>query len=251
MASSNNVANEKIVQSITEQTIGLLSTIKTDISQAKALNEEDRKNCEEICQRAEVEYNRLKKEFLEETLILINRALNTSNKNNLGQLDHVTRQCGQIANPLIDIMLMLSRNDEQNEKKYWYFFGSAMISILLLGTAIGYFIAYYHPDSFGKMIGKGTLLLGAGALAVTAIVASCTNICSQENGICSNENTQLVSARPLLNYFNGRTQNSSTSELATRMEQSIATFNITQDIWQNREALESIKKSVEVQLKNL
>jgi hypothetical protein len=166
MVLDNQSANEQAVQLITQQTTDLLATIKNDISKAKSLTEEDRKNCETICQQANTEYNRLKIQFLQETLTLIDQALNTSDQQILGQihrawslqLDRVTRQCERIAGPLIEVMQILSKSDEQIGKKYWCFFGGAMVSFLLIGTAFGFFIAYYYPDSLENLVGKGIFL---------------------------------------------------------------------------------------------
>jgi len=80
MASVYQSANEKMVQQITEQTIDLIASIKNNISQAISLTEDDRKNCEAICQQARTEFNRLNMQFLQETLILIDQALNTSDQ---------------------------------------------------------------------------------------------------------------------------------------------------------------------------
>jgi hypothetical protein len=259
MASSNGIANEQMVHLITQQTIDLLATMKTDISQAKSLTETDRKSCEAICQRAETEYNRLKMDFLQETLTLIDQALNTSDQQILQQihcawslqLDHVTHQCERIACPLVEMLQMLSQSDEKIGKKYWFFLGGAVVSILLIGTAFGFFIACYYPLSLVQLVGKGIFVMGAGALATTAIAANCKTICMPQDDVCTNEATRLILDKRFVNYWNSETQDSSTSEWATRMKRTIVTLNITEDMWQNREVLESIKTFAEGQFKSL
>jgi hypothetical protein len=135
MASSSSTANDQMTKNaniqmvnlITQQTIDLLAALKNDVSQAKAFSEEDRKNCVAICQRAEQDYNRVKKEFLEETLILIDQALETSDENVLQQvhrgwslqLELVTRRCERIAAPIVEMLRTLSKNDSIIRKKYW------------------------------------------------------------------------------------------------------------------------------------
>jgi F0F1-type ATP synthase assembly protein I len=233
MASDNLSSNEQMVELITQQTIDFLATMKNDISQCKSLSEDDRKNCEAICQRASIEYNQLKMEFLRETLILIDKALNTSDEKDLGeihlawslQLDYATHQCEHIAIPLIEVARILSKNDEQMEKKYWYCLGSSMVSLLLVGTAYGFFIAHYFPSSLVSLLGKGIFFMGAGTLAASGIAANYKKI-------------------PALK------DDASTSELATKMKQSIATLNITEDMWHNSEILESIKEVAEARLRN-
>ncbi len=52
------------------------------------------------------------------------------------------------------------------------------------------------------------------------------------------------------NYSNDQTDDTSASELAMKMKQSITTLNITEDMWHNRENLKSIKEVAEAQLRN-
>jgi len=201
----------------------------------------------------------LKIQFLQETLTLIDQALNTSDQQILGQihrawslqLDRVTRQCERIAGPLIEVMQILSKSDEQIGKEYWCFLGGAMVSFLLIETAFGFFIAYYYPYSLINLISKGIFLLGVGTLAATVVATNYKTICARESDAYTNKAPRLVLTKPFQNSCNDRTEDSTASELITEMKRSIATLNITEDMWRNHETLKSIKKSIEAQFGNL
>ncbi len=93
-----------------------------------------------------------------------------------------------------------------------------------------------------NVVGKGIFFVSVGALAAAAITANYKTICAQVSHVCTDERTRSVLAEPFPNYYNDRTEDSSASKLGTRMKKSIASLNITEDMWQNRGAFESIKK---------
>ena len=55
-----SATNEELVQLVTNQARDLLTQIRKDIEETSNLTEDDRKNCEAICQRVETEHTRLK-----------------------------------------------------------------------------------------------------------------------------------------------------------------------------------------------
>ncbi|CAF1340660.1 unnamed protein product [Rotaria sordida] len=138
-------ANEELVQLVTNQARDLLAQIRKDIDETSNLTEDDRKNCEAICQRVENEHARLKIEFLRESLNLIDQALQTSDEQQLKQihqawswtLDNVTRQCENFAGPLVEVLRILSRNNPEMETKYATFITDSFALKLITGTYTG------------------------------------------------------------------------------------------------------------------
>jgi hypothetical protein len=254
MASSNGIANEQMVHLITQQTIDLLATMKTDISQAKSLTETDRKSCEAICQRAETEYNRLKMDFLQETLTLIDQALNTSDQQILQQihcawslqLDHVTHQCERIACPLVEMLRILVRNDKSIRKKYWVYIGGATMSTLLAGIAIGFLIAHCHPGCPLQLAAEAIVLVSLGALAAIALGIGCIIGVIDINTIWTINQRCSDSVKLIINKNFGQL-----AELTLLIKDSIATLKITEDMWQKHVVLASIRRSVDTELKHL
>jgi hypothetical protein len=127
---------------------------------------------------------------------------------------------------LIEVERILSKNDEQMGKKYWYCLGSAMVSCLLTGTAYGFFIAYYFPSSLMSLLGEGVFIMGAGAFTAANYKKIPTLNCNR----CTNESPRFMAPKSTQNHSNDQTDDTSASELAMKMKQSITTLNITEDM---------------------
>jgi hypothetical protein len=264
MASDNQSGNEQMVQLITQQTRDFLAAMKNDISQCKSLNEEDRKNCEAICQRASTDYNQLKMEFLRETLLLMDKALNTSDQRELReihlawslQLDYVARQCENITFPLIQMLEILSRNDKSFKRKYWGYLGGTTMATLLTGTAVGVLIAHCHPGCVLQLAAEAVLFVSLGALAAIAIGIGCLtgvidmNTVWQTNQRCS-DSIRLIINKKFGQFINSSGEVPSESQLTAVLKENLNQLKIAEDIWDKPIVLESFRRSVETGLNKL
>ena len=260
-----SATNEELVQLVTNQARDLLTQIRKDVEETSNLTEDDRKNCEAICQRVETEHTRLKTEFLRESLKLIDQALQTSDKERLRQihetwswvLNNITHQCENLAGPLIEVLRVLSRNNPEMEIKYAAFMTGTVVSSVLAGVTIGIIIVHYRSSSLlpseyenipGAAIGLLLAVVGATGYIIGKLMA--TNARSvYQKGI---DFARYI----LLKYFPNNNNINSTNytsepEIAKMIKNSIDTLNINEDLWQNHEALDIIKQSIQRQLQCL
>ncbi|CAF1566131.1 unnamed protein product, partial [Didymodactylos carnosus] len=211
--------------------------------------------------RVETEHTRLKIEFLNESLILIDQALETSDQQKLIQiheawslaLENVTRQCENLAGPLTEVFQVLSRNDQEMETKYTGVITGTVASSILVGIAVGLIITHCHPGSF-LQYGCEKILPIAPLLAI--VLATGCAIGKITSTDVRTVQRKLDSARSILakhfsNYIDSPTNGSSKSEVAIFIRKSIDMLNINEDIWQSREALEMMKDSIRSELKHL
>ncbi|CAF0860339.1 unnamed protein product [Didymodactylos carnosus] len=248
-------ANEELVELVTKQAMDLLAEIRKDVEETKALTEEDRKNCMAICHRVETEHTRLKIEFLNESLILIDQALETSDQQKLIQiheawslvLKNVTHQCKTLVGPLMEVLRVLSRQDKNLGRKYAGLLAGAVVSSILCGAAVVVLIAHAHPGCCLQLATEAVLAVSVGALIAIAIALGCIAGCISIARLrivyrkCS-DSVRLILVKWFPHCFDGSSKDPSDSELANVIEQSINTLNIKQDIWRNRTALEMLKR---------
>jgi hypothetical protein len=134
--------------------------------------------------------------------------------------------------------------------------GGTTVSALLAGTAIGFLIAHCHPGCVLELAAEAVFLVSFGALAAIAIGIGClTGVISMSTVRKINEKSS-DSIRLIINKIFGHLSNGSdriptSSELALMIENNICMLKITEDIWQNRVVLESIRRSVDTELKRL
>jgi F0F1-type ATP synthase assembly protein I len=257
-------ANEELVKLVTNQARDLLAQIRKDIEESSTLTDDDRKNCEAICQRVETEHKRLKSEFLRESLNLIDQALATSDEQRLKQihqtwswaLDNVTHQCENLAGPLIEVLQVLTRNNPEMETKYAAFVTGTVVSSVLTGVVIGIIIAHYRSSSplqseYENIPGVTIGLLLAIACATGCIIGkiTSTNIRSVYQKWLDSVRYLLVKCFP--SYAKNPIDISSEPEIAKVIKNSMDTLNINEELWRNHEALEIIKQSVQSQLQCL
>jgi hypothetical protein len=259
-----STSNEELVALVITETKHLLAGIRKDIEETKVLTEEDRKNCAAICQRVETEHTRLKIEFLNESLILINQALETLDQQKLMQihrawslaLQNVTRQCETFAGPLMKVLEILSQNDQEMKTKYAGVLTGTVASSVLVGIAVGLIIIHCHPGGF-LQLGFENILANAIApllaivLATGCVIGKITSIDLRTAHRKGLDFARSILAKHFPNYIDSPINDSSQLEVAMVIKKSIDTLHINEAIWQNREALEMIKNSIQNQLKDL
>jgi hypothetical protein len=257
-------ANEELGQLVTNQARDLLAQIRKDIEGSSTLTDDDRKNCEAICQRVETEHKRLKSEFLRESLNLIDQALATSDQQRLKQihqtwswaLDNVTRQCKSLAGPLIELLEVLSRRDANLKKKYAAFLTGAVVSSILAGAAVVVLAFHSHPGCAFQLAAEAVALVAGGSLIAIAIAFGFITGCISTARLRSvyqkcSDSVRLILVKFFPDCFNNSSKDPSNSDLATVIKDGIDTLNIKEDMWQNSIALASIKRAAENQLRNL
>jgi hypothetical protein len=257
-------SNEELVALVTNQAKDLLAGIRKDIEETKALTEEDRKNCAAICQRVETEYTRLKIEFLNESLILIDQGLENSDQQKLMQihrawslaLKNVTQQCKNLVGPLMEVLRVLSRKDKNLKRKYARLLGGAVLCSILSGAAIVVLVAHFHPGCPFQLAVEAVIIVAGGALLAIAIAVGCITGCMSLARLrvvyrtCS-DSVRLILNRCFPDCFDGSSKDPSDSDLANVIQKAVDTLNITEDIWQNRPALEMLKRSAQSQRDHL
>jgi hypothetical protein len=195
---------------------------------------------------------------------LIDQALATSDEQRLKQihqtwswaLDNVTRQCENLAGPLIEVLQVLSRNNPELETKYAVFITGTVVSSVLAGVAIGTIIAHYYSGSplqseYENIPAVSIGLLLAIVCATGYIIGKITSTNIRSVYRKWLDSAHYVLAKCFSSNIKNPLNNSSEPEIAKVIKNWIDTLNINEDLWRNHEALEIIKQSVQSQLQYL
>ncbi|CAF1361499.1 unnamed protein product [Adineta ricciae] len=244
------MANEELEDFITIQVTGLVTEIRENIQRAKALTDDDRTNCLKILYQVENEHKRLKIEFYNKALFLIEEALQTSDpQKNLGQ-------CKVIAGSLTEMLGVLSQSDERMKAKYACIITGSVASSLLVGITIGLIIVHCHPASFPQLGIQSTLAVSLAPLLGVVFATACfirkitsANVFTVHRKLFDYGRSALAKCFP--NYFENPTHESSGPEIATITRNSIDTFKINEDMWRDHQALATMKDSIRDELARL
>ena len=171
-------------------------------------------------------------------------------------LETVTRQCKTLVGPLMEVLRVISRHNNKLRTKYAAFMSGAIISSILAGAAVTLLAFHSHPGCAFAIAGEVMLGVAGGALIAVAIALGCISGCISIARLravyrrCS-DSVRLILAKCFPDCFDGSSKNPSDSDLATVIKNAIDTLSIKEDMWQNPDALEVMKDSIQNQLNDL
>ncbi|UJR17879.1 hypothetical protein I4U23_004778 [Adineta vaga] len=251
-----------VVKLISDQATQLIKQIQKDIENEKEISERTYKTCNAILQDAHKEYIRIQIEFIEETKILIMKALQEPNtrfhQTWLHIFDIAATKCQQITGPILQVLNSVALESNRLKHKYRSFVAGATAASVVSTVLIGALIMHYLPVSMccftlsagGVALAAGGALLAAG-LAITCVIGAMnvSAIRIMYDKCTSEIQTLLTKYLPCL--FNAQKNVVTTEELYQAIKDSLNAFKIKEDIWTNVDILEMLQRSTDRELEVL
>jgi hypothetical protein len=251
-----------IVKLVSDQATNLIKQIQADIQNEKQLSDRTRETCDEILNNAHKEYIRTQIAFVEETKILIEKALREPHvkfhKTWLHIFDISTSYCEQITGPILQVLNSVAIESSHLQHKYHRLIGSAVASSIVCTVLVSGLVMHYLPDTLCcfTLSAGGVALAIYGALLVAGLGIACiigamevASIRAMYDKCTSELQTLLTKCMPYI--FNAQKNVVTREELYQAIKDSLNTFKIKEDVWTNVDTLEMLKRSTDRELDNL
>jgi hypothetical protein len=252
--------DQEIQQLLTNSAVNLIKKIQEDINNDTKLSERTYKTCSDILMQASRQYTRIQMAFLEETKILINKAIDNPEKRYhivwVHLMDVYVSECERVAAPIMQVFNSVAIESERLKSKYRLFIGGT-VTCSIVGTVLaGVLIVHYLP-AFCFTLTAGGLSLAIGGLVVAiglgiTFVIGAIN-CSQIRAIYDQCVTELKTL--IMKYMPdllGKSINTVTKEqLHQAIKDGLDEFKFKEDIWLDRDILEPLQRQVDRTLKRL
>ncbi|CAF1451516.1 unnamed protein product [Adineta steineri] len=254
--------NPPVIKIISNKTTELIGQIQSDIKNEKELSKVTYETCNKILQGVQKEYIRTQIEFVEETKILITKALKEPNiqfhKTWLQVFDMFATKCEQIAGPILQVLNSVALYSNHLKHKYRSFVTGATASSVLSTVLIGGLIIHFLPANiccFTLSVGAITLTAAGAVLAACLAIACVTGAITTATiravyNRCTND-LQLLLTKYFPYIFNAQKNVITQKGLNQAIKDALNTFKIKEDIWTNVDTLEMLERSIDGALDDL
>lgn len=251
-----------VIKVASDQATKLIEQIRNDIANEKKLSDRTYKTCNEILNNVQEEYIRIQIAFVEETKILIEKALHEPNVRFhttwMQVFDMFATQCEQITGPLLQVLNSVAMESDRLKHKYRAYVGGAVVFSAVFTVLIGGLIMHFLPASVCcfTLSAGGVVVAAVGALLAAGIGIACVIGAIDIASIralyhkCTNDiQTLLTKYLPFL--FNKQKNVVTRDELNQAIKDALNTFKIKADVWTNVDTLEMLKRSTDRELEAL
>ncbi|CAF1481949.1 unnamed protein product [Adineta ricciae] len=246
--------DDSFIKMISNQATKLIEEIQKDIANEKEISDRTYKACNTILQDIQQEYLRIQIEFIEETQILITKALQEPNKRFhetwLQIFDMYAGRCHQITGPILQVLNSVASESKRLQNKYRLLLAGTTAFLVVFTVFIGGLVLHFLPEAWCcfTLTAGGLALAADGALLAAGLAIACVIGAMNTSAIravydrCTSElQTLLTKHLPCL--FNVHKNTVTSAELQQAIKDSIDTFKIKEDVWINIDTLEMLKRS--------
>ncbi|CAF1453562.1 unnamed protein product [Adineta ricciae] len=246
--------DDSFIKMIPNQATKLIQEIQKDIANEKEISDRTYQACDAILQSIQKEYLRIQIEFVEETQILITKALLEPNKKFhetwLQFFEIFAGRCHQITGPILQVLNSVASESKRLQDKYRLLLAGATAFSVVSTVFIGGLILHFLPEAWCcfTLTASGLSLAAAGALSAAGLAIACVIGAMNISAIravydrCTSElQTLLTKYLPCL--FNVHKNTVTSTELQQAIKGSIDTFKVKEDVWINIDTLEMLKRS--------
>lgn len=249
----------QLIRLLSDQVTNLIKQIQTDIQNEKEISSRTYKTCNQILDNANKEYIRIQIAFVEETKVLIEKALREPNVKFhatwLHVFDMFASQCQQITGPILQVLNAVAHESERLKHKYRAFIAGAVGSATVSTVLVVGLVMHFLPSSVCcfTLTAGGVALATVGALLAAglgiAFVIGAMNVAAIRAlyDKCRYElQTLLTKYMPFI--FNEQKSVVNQQELNQAIKDALNTFKIKQDVWTNIDTLEMLIRSTDREL---
>jgi hypothetical protein len=245
-----SISIDPLIQKLVhEGAANLITQIQNDIKTETQISNRTYETCNSILNETRKEYIRIQIAFVEETKILIEKALLTPDsrfhKTWMHMFDIFTSACEQISAPILQVLNSVSIESVRLKHKYQALVAGAVTSSVIGTFLVGVLVAHFGTFCSFTLT-TGGLALAIGGLAVSvglaiALVIGALEV-SQIRGFydrCTSElKTLLVKYMPKLFSKNTITQ----QDLKDAIKDALNSFKIKEETWTDRDSLEMLHR---------
>jgi len=240
---------EKLVR---EGAANLITQIQNDIKNEHEISDRTYKTCNSILDEARKEYTRIQIAFVEETKILIEKALlrpdPSFHKTWMHMFDIFASACEQISAPILQVLNSVSIESVRLKHKYEKLVAGAVTSSVIGTFLVGVLVVHFTTFcSFTFTMGGLALAIGGLAVSVGLAIAcvigamEVSQIRSFYDRCTSELKTLLVKYMPKLFSKNTVTQ----QDLKDAIKDALNSFKIKEETWTDRDALEMLHRQTD------
>ena len=240
--------------------INLIKHIQEDIANDTKLSERTYKTCNDILTQASKRYTQIQMDFLEETKILIKKAIGNPEKRYhkvwVHMMDVYVSECEKVAAPIIQVLNSVAIESERLKTKYRWFIGGTVTCSIVSTLLAGVLVVHYLPAFCFTLTAAGLSLAIGGLIVVIGIGISCVIgaiNCSKIRAIydrCVTEIKTLI--MKYMPYLLGKSIDTVTKDqLHKAIKDGLDEFKFKEDTWLNIDILESLQRQVDRSLERL
>ena len=251
-----------VYKDLTGQTKNLITQIQEDIENEKQLSDRTCKSCTTILADSQKKYNRIQMAFIEETQILIQKAISDPSQKYHQTWMHIfdiyTSQCEQLTGPILQVLNSVAIESARLRDKYRHLVAGATSATVIATVLIGGLVMHFLPASIccftltaggvGASIGAAIVVAGLAIAFVSGAIKTETIRTTYDR--CTSE-IKLLLAKSFPSLLNGKKNVITAHELNKTMREALNALKITKDVWLNLDTLEMLKRSAARELETL
>jgi hypothetical protein len=241
---------------IVDGTSNLISKIQADLKDEEQLSERTYQTCNSILNEATKEYNRIRVAFVDETRILIEKALRQPqpqptpryHKTWLHILEIFTAACEKLTGPILQVLNSVSIESERLKHKYRLFvsggIGSGLIAVVLVSALFVHFCPIIPACLFtaGGIVAAIIGLAIAVGLVISCVIGAMS--VAKIRGIydrCTSELKALL-AKFMPKIFSPSKNIVTERDLQHAIKDALNTFKIKEESWADTDTLEMLHR---------
>jgi hypothetical protein len=235
-----------------------LDGVENDILGARTINKKWKKTYIGNCRRIRNEMYEFQFEFIEETLVKINEALqlneNDSRRNDIYNrfqmvFDEIAVRCTHVDNQMKTILTALAAQDPSLARKYGIFrtvgVGTALVGSALVGVLVGHFLPAAVCSAALGPVAVPIIIAGAVVLSVTAIVTLCkARLTKNEQKVHANVYNWAAQSFPTFGKL-GPHDKCTDKEIEEKFHKILCTMAADEAVWKSNAMLKELKTSLE------